>query len=46
MGAMGMSQTNVFPAEGPYEPSFGEAYDGPFQRPRDAAQLTEGRRGR
>ena len=37
-----MSQTNVFPAEGPYEPSFGEAYDGPFQRPREAAQLTEG----
>src|SRR5580693_4987442 len=42
MGAMGMSQTNVFPAEGPFEPSFGEGYDGPFQRPRDAAQLTEG----
>ena len=39
---MGMSQTNVFPAEGPFEPSFGEGYDGPFQRPRDAAQLTEG----
>ena len=37
-----MSQTNVFPAEGPYEPSFGEANDGPFQRPRDTAQLTEG----
>src|SRR3984957_13811649 len=42
MDAMGMSQTNVFPAEGPFEPSFGEGYDGPFQRPRDAAQLTEG----
>jgi polyphosphate kinase len=37
-----MSQANVFPAEGPHEPPFREGYAGPFQRPRDAAQLTEG----
>ena len=37
-----MSQTNVFPAEGPYEPSFGEAVRRLVPAPaREAAQLTE-----
>jgi polyphosphate kinase len=39
---MGMSQTSVSPAEGPHEQSFGDANGGPYLRPRDAAQLTEG----
>ena len=37
---MGMSQTSVFPAEGPHGTSFEDAYHGPYQRPHEAAQLT------
>src|SRR5579859_5855598 len=40
MDAMGMSQTSVFPAEGPHGTSFEDAYHGPYQRPHEAAQLT------
>ena len=39
---MGMSQTSVSPAEGPHEQSFGDANGGPYPRPRDAVQLTDG----